>query len=244
MKTAALLIMLIFLTTLKSGGRKPMHLTEILNAPAPAALTYLALGDSYTIGESVARSQCFPHQLAAKLQENGVSVSAAPRIIARTGWTAEELQTALDAEKITERFNLVTLLIGVNNQFRRYSPDAYQKTFRLLLQRAVSLAGGIHRHVFVLSIPDWGSTPYGLESGRGRPVISSQIDQFNAINREETRKAGINYTNITPESRLALFDPSLVAPDGLHPSGLMYKHWVDALYAAVLKGLGYPHRHP
>jgi lysophospholipase L1-like esterase len=183
---------------------------------------YLALGDSYTIGESVAPSERFPVQLARewKLGE--------PQIIARTGWTTDELNAAIDAANPQGPFDLVTLLIGVNNQYRGRSADEYRKQFVGLLQRAIGFAGGEASKVIVVSIPDWGVTPFA--EGRDRAKIAREIDQFNAINREEAQRAGARWVDITPISRRS--DAALVAADGLHPSGKQYAEWVRAIAAA------------
>jgi len=202
--------------------------------PAAGSLSYLALGDSYTIGEAVAQDQSFPFQLMERMNGQGFKVGA-PKIIATTGWTTSELQSGIKAAKPAVKYDIVTLLIGVNNQYRGNSIDIYRTEFKDLLQQAIGFAGGNVNHVFVISIPDWGATPFGKRSGRGEQHIAKEIDAFNALNKEESLKAGVNYTDITPESRNASTDPSLVATDGLHPSGKMYKEWVDLLVPAVLK---------
>lgn len=192
------------------------------------ALTYLALGDSYTIGEAVEQELSFPYQLLKELESQNISL-ASPKIIAKTGWTTDELQTAIKEENLSQKFDIVTLLIGVNNQYRGNSTVTYRKEFKELLQTAISYAGGIKKHVFVVAIPDWGVTPFGKASGKDVQTIASEIDRFNAINREETLALGISYTDITPGSRAAATDLSLVATDGLHPSGKMYASWALAV---------------
>jgi lysophospholipase L1-like esterase len=186
---------------------------------------YLALGDSYTIGESVAVEERYPVQLARELK------MPAPEIIARTGWTTDELNAAIDKADPHGPYDLVTLLIGVNNQYRGRSADQYRTEFTALLQRAIGFAGGKARNVVVVSIPDWGVTPFAKD--RDRAKIAREIDQFNAINREETLRAGARYVDITPFSRTAAADPSLVAGDGLHPSGKMYSEWTRLIVAAA-----------
>ena len=181
----------------------------------------LALGDSYTIGESVAETDRYPVQLAHALK------IGEPQIIAKTGWTTDELNAAIDKADPHGPFDLVTLLIGVNNQYRGRSADEYRQQFTGLLQRAIGFAGGKAKNVVVISIPDWGVTPFAKD--RDRAKIAREIDQFNAINREETLKAGARYVDITPESRKAANDPSLVAGDGLHPSGKMYSEWTQLI---------------
>ncbi|KQN34053.1 lysophospholipase [Pedobacter sp. Leaf41] len=199
--------------------------------------TYLALGDSYTIGESVKQSESFPFQLQSLLKNNGINV-ATPKIIATTGWTTSDLQSAIVQAKLTQKFDFVTLLIGVNNQYRGNSIETYKKEFAELLQTADLFANGDKTKVFVVSIPDWGVTPFDKNAGKSPQVIASEIDSFNAVNEQITISAGISYTNITPASRKASSDLSLVANDGLHPSAKMYSEWADALspkVSAVLK---------
>jgi lysophospholipase L1-like esterase len=198
------------------------------------ALTYLALGDSYTIGESVPLAQSFPYQLASVLNKQEYSVSA-PIIIARTGWTTDELIREINNQNLKHKFDIVTLLIGVNNQYRNYNIDTYRIEFVQLLNTALSYANGNKKRVFVVSIPNWGVTPFA--QGRDVTQITKEIGQYNAINKEESEKAGVSYTNITPISQQAIADPSLVAPDGLHPSGKMYMLWTDLLSVEVLKNL-------
>lgn len=187
-------------------------------------LTYLALGDSYTIGEAVEQELSFPYQLVRELKAQEIQF-ANPKIIAKTGWTTDELQTAIETENVTQKFDIVTLLIGVNNQYRGNSPVTYRKEFKELLQTAIGYANGIKKHVFVVSIPDWGVTPFGKGSGKDIEVIASEIDAFNTINKAETLALGISYTDITSASRIAATDLALVATDGLHPSGKMYAEW-------------------
>ena len=183
----------------------------------------LALGDSYTSGESVNAGDRWPIQLAAQLKNDGINVGD-PQIIATTGWTTDELAAAIDAAHPTGPYQLVTLLIGVNNQYRGRDPEEYRTQFNALLNRSIALAGNNARHVVVLSIPDWGVTPFA--ASQTRSLIATQIDRFNAINREETERAGALYVDITPESRTAATQPNLIAEDGLHPSPLMYAQWV------------------
>lgn len=196
------------------------------------ALTYLALGDSYTIGEAVPQQESFPFQLVTQLKTNNIAV-AKPKVIAKTGWTTDELQTAIKAENITQNYDMVTLLIGVNNQYRGYSLATYRKEFKELLNTAIGFAGKNTKRVFVVSIPDWGVTPFGKNSGRSIQTIASEIDAFNAIKKEETLAAGVSYTEITLASRNAATDLALVAKDKLHPSGKMYAEWAAKVAVAV-----------
>jgi lysophospholipase L1-like esterase len=186
---------------------------------APNATRYLALGDSYTIGESVGADERFPVQLARALN------LGEPRIIAKTGWTTDELNGAIDAANVTETYDLVTLLIGVNNQYRGRDAEQYRGEFAALLRRAIGFAGGDAKNVVVVSIPDWGVTPFA--EGRDRAKIAVEIDRYNGIAREETQRAGARYVDITPISRGG--DASRVAGDGLHPSGKQYGEWVKLI---------------
>ncbi len=190
--------------------------------PAPSNQTYryLALGDSYTIGESVTEEERWPNQLAALVNS---SKEIDVTIIARTGWTTSELWQGIQAANPQGTYDMVSLLIGVNNQYRGYDMDEYRDEFKFLLEKAIEYAGGKPEHVIVLSIPDWGVTPFA--TGRDRGQISSEINTFNQINLEESQKAGIHYVDITPVSREAVYNSSLIAGDGLHPSGKMYAEW-------------------
>jgi lysophospholipase L1-like esterase len=182
---------------------------------------FLALGDSYTIGEAVSETERWPVVLAKKLN------LADPMIIAKTGWTTDELNAAIDVARPGGPFDLVTLLIGVNNQYRGRSAEEYRSEFVALLGRAIAFAGGDAGRVVVVSIPDWGVTPFAAD--RDRVKIAREIDQFNAINREEAARAGAHYADVTAISRGAATDPALTASDGLHPSAKMYQQWVDVI---------------
>ena len=205
-----------------------------VRAPA-AVIRVLALGDSYTVGESVAPDAAWPARLAATLRARGIAVSTL-EVVARTGWTTDELAAGIDAAPPTGTYDLVTLLIGVNDQYRGEQIDAYQSKFRALLARAVAFAGNRPAHVIVVSIPDWSVTPFA--AGRDRARIAAQIDGFNAANRAEAARTGARYVDVTPMSRRATDEPGLIASDGLHPSGRMYEHWltlISAVAVAVLE---------
>ncbi|WP_234994526.1 SGNH/GDSL hydrolase family protein [Pedobacter caeni] len=197
-------------------------------------ISYLAIGDSYTIGEAVPLESSFPYQLVKELQKTDMQLSK-PHIIAKTGWTTSELQEGINHANLRQKFSMVTLLIGVNNQYRGESKEKYRKEFKELLQAAITFADGNKAHVFVVSIPDWGLTPYGMGSGRETLAVSADIDAFNAINKQESLAEGISYTDITAASRLVVSDPELVAADGLHPSSKMYLDWVVQLAPVVIK---------
>jgi lysophospholipase L1-like esterase len=192
--------------------------------------SYLALGDSYTIGESVPQAQSYPYQLVNLLNQNSLKLQD-PHIIAVTGWTTDDLINAIDQSGITnKKFDIVTLLIGVNDQYQQLSQDNYRTKFIQVLHTAIKFAKGDKTRVFVISIPDWGVTPF---AGGQDIVIGPVIDQFNAINKAESVKAGVNYINITDISRQATTDLALVAEDGLHPSGKMYSEWVKRIEPLV-----------
>lgn len=194
--------------------------------------TMLCLGDSYTIGEAVEESERFPMQAVEMLKKEHVHFDK-PVIIAKTGWTTDELAAAIKEQNPTGTYDVVTLLIGVNNQYRGRDLENYRQEFVELLHTALNYAGKKPTHVYVVSIPDWGVTPFGNSDKRGEEQIGKEIDQYNAINKEEARKAGVNYIDITPGSRLAKTDAELIANDGLHPSGKMYKEWAEKLVVAI-----------
>jgi acyl-CoA thioesterase-1 len=195
-------------------------------------LKYLALGDSYTIGQSVGASDTYPQQLVNALNEAGAHFEK-PRIIAQTGWTTADLQRAMDHADLNDaQFDLVSLLIGVNNEFQGKSLAAYETEFTTLLQRAIRLAHNDPRKVFVLSIPDYGFTPFGEEQ---RSYVSPRIDQFNAAAARITESLHVAWFDITPVSRTGLDQPELGARDGLHPSAQMYAQWVAQILPEVRK---------
>ena len=201
----------------------------------PPVQRYLALGDSYTIGQGVEEKDRWPVQLAALLREKGAPM-AAPEIIARTGWTVRDLSEAMDAAEPRGPYGLVTLLIGVNDQYQGSDPESYRKDFGVLLRRAVGLAGGEAGRVVVLSIPDWSVTPFAERSGRNREQIAAEIERFNRMNRDEAERVKARYVDVTPVSRQARADRSLLASDGLHPSGAMYAEWARLALPEALAG--------
>lgn len=195
---------------------------------------YLALGDSYTIGESVPSSKNFPNQTAALLKKANISFDE-PTIIAKTGWTTDELQEQLSRTRLAVPFDFVTLLIGVNNQYRGRSADEYAQQFEELLQQAIGYAEGKANHVIVLSIPDWGVTPFA--EGRDRKQIAKEIDLYNSINERISKQYKVHYINITPFTREAATDKTLVAKDGLHPSAKDYARWAEKVKEVMMKEL-------
>jgi lysophospholipase L1-like esterase len=217
---------------LVSLGMKTM-LSVLLVMASLTAMTqtpkkkFLALGDSYTIGESVAEDLRWPVQLVAALNAKGHSFSE-PEIIATTGWRTDDLKRAIETKKPEKNYDLVSLLIGVNNQYQGRSAKDYAPEFEELLKMAIAFAGGKKDRVFVVSIPDYGFTPFGKDNQQG---ISKAIDEFNDVNRRIAEKCGVTYVNITDISRNGFSDPSLVATDGLHPSGKMYSQWVEKMIA-------------
>lgn len=186
---------------------------------------FLALGDSYTIGESVTAAERWPVQLFDSLSARGLDCLES-KIIATTGWRTDNLAGAIKHAKIKTEYTLVSLLIGVNNFYQGKSAEAYEKEFEELLKTAIKISGGKKSRVFVLSIPDYGYTPFGKKD---QTKITEGIDIFNKINETISRKLGVKYYNITDISRRGLAEPDLVAFDGLHPSGKMYAEWVDRI---------------
>ncbi|HEY0895339.1 MAG TPA: SGNH/GDSL hydrolase family protein [Sphingobacteriaceae bacterium] len=193
-------------------------------------IRYLALGDSYTVGESLEPSGSFPYQLAERLRAR---VLIRPTVVAKTGWTTDELLGHLAEHPVDGSFDLVSLLIGVNNQYRDYPLDTYQKEFSALLGLAIDFAGGNKERVIVISIPDWGVTPFASGDQRSASEIAAGIDRFNAVSRKVTGEADVRYISITEDSRKAATDPGLIAADGLHPSENMYSGWVDRISCVV-----------
>jgi lysophospholipase L1-like esterase len=219
------LVVLLLFTLLNSSNAQKIKIWDPVH--------FLALGDSYTIGQSVANNESWPNQFAFALSYQGYNVEET-KIIAQTGWRTDNLQLAISQQQPLTGYNLVSLLIGVNNQYQGGSIQKYATEFEELLKTAISLAGNSPEHVFVLSIPDYAYTPYG----KGDPNISTQIDQFNTVNRVITENYHVKYIDITPISRNGLLQPDLVASDGLHPSGKMYALWVQEILKSVEKELG------
>ena len=192
--------------------------------------SFLALGDSYTIGQSVTEQERFPAQTVKRLEQTGKYFDAT-KYIATTGWTTIDLAAAIGREQLAPKYSVVTLLIGVNDQYQGLDADGYRKRFAQLLSTSISFTSDA-QHVFVLSIPDYSVTPFALHTG-DTARIRKQIDEFNNINKEIAIANNVNYIDITPSTRLALNDPSLIANDGLHPSGKLYGKWVDLLFPVM-----------
>jgi len=195
--------------------------------------TYLALGDSYTIGESVNRTENFPNQLTASLRRTGLKISE-PEVRARTGWTTGDLISSLQSTSPQQKqYDLVTLLIGVNNQFQGRSLEEYKSEFSLLLQQAIKYAGD-KKNVIVISIPDYSVTPFAASLPADEVhMISKQLNSFNKAQKEITLHTGVKFINITPISRKGRKNPALQAFDGLHPSAMQYTNWVKLMLPAV-----------
>lgn len=211
----------------------PQDTTTVVTPVDDSLKTWLALGDSYTIGASVNKVERFPEQSSQLLRGYGVNM-AGPEYIATSGWTTFNLQAAIAEQNPKGPYHIVSLLIGVNDQYQLSDTTGYRERFTTLLRKAIDLAGSKLNHVFVISIPDYSVTPFG--SGYDTARISLQIDQFNEINAQVSLAYKVNYTNITPATRLGKTDASLIASDGLHPSGKEYGVWA-AMLAPKIKGV-------
>ena len=214
----------------------PSHVSRLTSHPAAR---FLALGDSYTIGEGVGADGRWPNQLVAALRRDAVAIDE-PRIVAQTGWTTDELAAAIDASALQPPYDLVTLLIGVNNQYRGREVENYRDEFRALLARAIALAGHRPQRVVVVSIPDWGVTRFGRESGRDPAQIARELDEYNAANARIAAELGVRYADVAPAARAGGADPDQLAADGLHPSAAMYRRWLDAVLPAARMALASP----
>jgi lysophospholipase L1-like esterase len=195
---------------------------------------FLALGDSYTIGEGVTESERWPNHLVQLLRARGIEI-ADPHIIARTAWTSDELTDAINAEKPRGPYDLVSLLVGVNDQYRSRLVQSFETEFVLLLRRAKDLARKHPSRVIGISIPDWGASPFA--EGRDRELISREIATYNQRACELTVAAGSRWVDITGISRRMQHDPALIASDGLHPSGEMYRQWAELILPTATAAL-------
>jgi len=204
--------------------------------------TLLTLGDSYTIGEGVPLYEAYPSQAVQLLRAAGHSF-AAPEIVARTGWTTDELEQAIAGTRLLPQYDFVTLLIGVNNEYRGRDLDEFAREFDMLLRRAIGLAGERADHVFVLSIPDWGISPFAGshlpdDKGRDQLAVSAEIDAFNAAAEEHALDKGVGFIDITTHSRSFAGQAEAFAADGLHPGGRQYEYWAEKVVEGILGGLG------
>ena len=209
------------------------------SAASATAIRILALGDSYTIGEGVAEYERWPNQLAASLRGGGRAVDDV-EIVARTGWTTDELATAMNSHLFHPPYDLVTLLIGVNNQYRGRDLENYRSEFRALLQRAIVLAGNRPQRVIVVSIPDWGVTRFAAGSGRDVRQVAREIDAFNTANAAIATALQVRQADVTPASRKNGDRPDMLVADGLHPSAAMYRRWLDAILPVAQVALSSP----
>lgn len=235
MMTRLIILLLLPALIALSTCSQDKEATKMNNPPGieiPESFRYLALGDSYTIGEGVEENETFPAQLGDTLMQRHNTVVSTD-IIAKTGWSTGQLIAAIAQENPEPPFDVATLLIGVNNQFRKLDTAEYRTEFRQLLQTAISMTGGKAERVVVLSIPDYGVTPFA--ANMNSDLIAREINAFNTINLEETRKTAAGYVEVTAISRQAENDLTLLAADGLHPSAKMYKLWVDVLFPVVEK---------
>ena len=211
--------------TINENNSPPIPQEELME------IRYLALGDSYTIGEGVPENQRWPVLLSQQLLDSGIQVEKV-EIVAATGWTTRNLINAIEGKNLDKSYDLVSLLIGVNNQYQGKSIEEYRKEFAELLNTAIELAGGKEENVFVLSIPDYSVTPFA----RGRDIskIAEEIEAFNSVNKEIAEQKRVKYFNITPLSQNAKNDPALLAEDQLHPSGKMYGQWVEFILPEIV----------
>lgn len=192
-----------------------------------STIRYLALGDSYTIGEGIPESGRWPLQLAERLRAAGLPI-APPRLLARTGWTTAELSAAMDAAEPLGQWDFVSLLIGVNNQYRGLPLAEYKREFDALLARAIALAGARAGRVLALSIPDWGVTPFARRELRSPRRIAAELDACNTTAADCCHARGVAFVDITGISRDGGDAAGMLAEDGLHPSAAQYARWVDA----------------
>jgi lysophospholipase L1-like esterase len=195
---------------------------------------FLALGDSYTIGEGVAETERWPSHLVRRLDDRGIRLTDV-QLVAQTAWTADELADAIDEARPRGPFDLVTLMVGVNDQYRSRPVSAFAPEYQRLIARSIAFAHGEARRVIAISIPDWGATPFA--SGRDRDLIAREIEAYNERSRKLALRARVAWVDVTPASRATLFEPSLVTADGLHPSGQMYARWADLIAPAAVAAL-------
>lgn len=206
-----------------------LFLIFVLATPATAqndSITFLALGDSYTYGASELRVNSWPIQLVSQLRKNKTTIKA-PVIVAKPGWTTTDLLSGIEDEVANTKFDLVSLLIGVNNQYKNRDISIFKKEFPILLDKSIALAKDEPKNVIVLSIPDWSVTPFARFKDKSK--IVKELETYNAIIKDEAIKSGTTYIDITKISRNALVNPSLMASDSLHPSKKMYRLWAKKI---------------
>ncbi len=223
---------LVFTLVITSSCQKQNNMIPENTNKDATQLSYLALGDSYTIGQSVASNERFPFYLTSLLRQQDIKLQD-PDYIATTGWTTKDLQNAIAARGSFGPYDLVTLLIGVNDQYQHLDTAGYRIRFTQLLDKAIALAGNRPSRVFVLSIPDYSATPFVAAGNKKK--VSEEVTAFNAINKEITLGRNISYTDVSPASRAAATDASLVASDGLHYSGKEHKIWAELVAPAIIK---------
>ena len=209
--------------------------TQKTDSMKAESFVFLALGDSYTIGEAVKMDERWPIQLANRLRTDSIKVD--PVIVATTGWTTDELQDGIVKSDVEGPYDFVSLLIGVNNQYRGYPIEQYEREFKLLLDQAIKFAGGNPYNVMVVSIPDYGVTDFAKKKMLDEEKIAKELDNYNAIAEKISKLRDVQFMDITQGSRAAKNDASLIASDGLHPSGKMYAQWVDQMYDHVFNNL-------
>lgn len=213
-----------------------LSMTDFPDFQKNKTLSYLALGDSYTIGEGVDEKDRYPVQLVAKLNQSGNSTFSPPQIIAKTGWTVDELEAGINASQTNPQgYDLVTLLIGVNNQYRGRPVADFQREFKVMLERAIGFARGKKDHVIVLSIPDWGVTPFAIDKGVDQAKVAGEIDSYNAAKKAVCTQLGVAFVEITNDYREIGSEPAMVVGDELHPSVLVYSRWAEKLLTQVQK---------
>ncbi|NVK48745.1 MAG: SGNH/GDSL hydrolase family protein [Cyclobacteriaceae bacterium] len=214
-----------------SGPKSNESETTSMN---PKTFSYLALGDSYTIGEGVPEEDRYPNQLVFRLNRETDAQWKEAEIIAKTGWTVDELDEGINQAAPTgEPYDLVTLLIGVNNQYRGRSVDEYRVDFEQMLRRAIRFAGNLPDHVVVLSIPDWAVTPFASKRGTDQNKVKQEIDAYNDTKKAICNKFGVKFIDITEDYREIGNLPEMLAPDDLHPSGKVYERWTEKLFEHV-----------
>lgn len=228
------ILYLLSLVLLFACGSKSTDETVSIEPIVEKPMKYLALGDSYTIGEGVSEELRYPNQVVEKINKEGNQTWLPAKIIAKTGWTVDELEAGIDEETLlAEPYDLVTLLIGVNNQFRGRAVEEFKVDFEKILLRAIGFTGGLQNHVIVLSIPDWGITPFAINRKSDQEKIASEIDAYNQVCKEISEKYGVYYIDITEDYRDIGDQPEMLAEDGLHPSGKVYTRWTQKLLERI-----------